>query len=67
VRHGLDAAEGFETVHAGKPDVEKDHIEAAVGGAFESAFGGVRGFGYVAFVGKDRGKRFANASFVVND
>jgi hypothetical protein len=63
----LDAAEGFETVHAGKPDVEKDHIEAAVGGAFESAFGGFSGFGDVAFVGKDRREGFADAGFVVND
>ena len=67
VGHGLDAAEGFEAVHAGEPDVEKNDVEAAVGRAFEGAFGGLGGFGDVAFVGEDGRKGFADAGFVVND
>ena len=67
MRHGLDAGEGFEAVHAGKPDVEEDNVEAAVGGAFEGAFGGVGGFGDVAFVGEDGREGFADAGFVVDD
>jgi len=63
----LDAAQGFEAVHAGEPDVQENDVEAAVGGAFQSAFGGFSGFGDVAFVGEDGREGFANAGFVVDD
>ena len=67
MRHGLDAGECFEAIHAGEPDVEKDDIEATVGRAFEGAFGGFRGFCDVAFVGENGREGFADAGFVVND
>jgi len=67
VGHGLDAAERFEAIHAGEPDVEQDDVEAAVGGAFQGAFRRFGGFGDVAFVGEDGREGFADAGFVVND
>ena len=57
----------FETVNAGKPDVQEDDVEAAVRCAFKSAFGGVGGFGDVAFVDKDGREGLADAGFVVDD
>jgi len=38
-----------------------------VGGAFQGAFGGLGGFGDVAFVGEDGREGFPDSGFVVND
>src|SRR5262249_46063176 len=67
MRERLDAGKGFETVHAGEPDVEEDHIKAAVGCPLDGALGRVGGFGDVAFVGEDGRQGFADAGFVVDD
>ena len=63
----MQAAEGFEAIHAGKPDVEKNDFKIAASGAFERFFGGLGAFDLIALVGKNRREGFANAGFVVND
>ena len=63
----MHAAEGFETVHAGEPDVEKNDFEIAASDAFERFFRGLGGFDVIALVAEDRRERFSNAGFVVND
>ena len=67
MRKSLNTAESFKAVHAREPDVQKNDVEAAVRGAFEGAFGGLGGFGDVAFVGENGRQRFADAGFVVDD
>src|SRR5262249_34399250 len=67
MRDGLNAAEGFEAIHTGKPDVEKNDFEIAARGTFERFFGGLGGFDVITLVAEDRRKRFANAGFVVDD
>ena len=63
----MDAAEGFEPIHAGKPNVEENDVESTVGRPFESPFRRFGGFSDVAFVGEDGREGFADASFVIND
>ena len=50
----LQAAERFEAVDAGQPDVEQDHFDVAVRRAFERFFCGAGGVYGVAFVFKNR-------------
>src|SRR5579859_1145816 len=67
MRDGLQAAERFESVHAGKPDVEKNDFEIAVCGAFQGLFRGLGRFDVIALIGKNRSERLADAGFVVNN
>src|SRR2546428_4193177 len=63
----LQAAECFEAVDARKPDVKKNNFQITGGGTFQGFLRGSHSLHLMAFVAEDRGERFANAGFVVDD
>src|SRR5205823_3197476 len=67
VRQRLNAAEGFEAVHAGQPDVEKRDFQIAKRAALQSLFGGSNGVHLIALVFENQRERLADAGFIVDD
>ena len=66
-RNGLQAAQSFEPVDSGEPDVEKNHFKIARRSTLQRLFGGADRFNLVAFVLRMDAERFANPGLVVNN
>ena len=63
----LQTAQRFEAVDAGEPDVEEHDFDIASGGALQRFFGGGGGFDVVSLVHKNRGERFADPGFIIDN
>jgi hypothetical protein len=63
----LQAAERLKPVHAGQPHVQEDYFHFTAGSAVERFLRGRHGLNFVALVLQNRGQRFADARFVIDN
>src|SRR5208282_4365627 len=67
ILHFADSLEHLESVDSWQPNIEQNHVEAALSQQFETIFAARAGAGLVPFVLEDAAQRFADTGFVVDD
>ena len=67
VVHAANSLEHFQSVDAGQPHIEQDHIKTALAQQIQAVLTAGANGGFVSFILKNAAQGFADAGFVVND